>query len=137
MIGDNPEALERYDGVRAWMQSKNDTEPSAERIGYGAASRDFVAGTRIIEAYQSHNYWQWRWPAELRQPVHIQPLRDHMKAHQIRNPSEDWWTGVGYAYSILIPVERRSQFDELKSHFSQGAKGLEQGYSLTRQDLEK
>ena len=133
--GDHDEVLNRYDGARAWMQSKNDPEPAGERIGYGAASADFVSGTRILERYQSHNYWQWIWPAEMTGPVHLNRLRNQIETHGSPS-STDWWTGVGYAYAILIPEARRSQFEEIKTMYPQYAEALESGYQLERSDLE-
>jgi hypothetical protein len=168
LMGEDSQSIHRYDGVRAWLMSKGDAkpaknrrgevsatplecpdigelarllaeEPSAERVAYGAASADFIRGTRILEAYQSHSYWKFRYPSELIQPMHIQPLREFESAHKrcVGPPSEDWWRGVGYAYSILIPESRVHQFQEIQGHFRHGAEAMKTGYSLSRADLER
>ena len=68
-------------------------------------------------------------------PVHLNRLRLQVEAAGSPT-SSDWWRGAGFAYSILIPESRRSQFEEIQSMYPQYSDALEQGYEMDRSDLE-
>jgi hypothetical protein len=140
----------RYDGTRLFeLTFDEEGIIPTERLRLAGVSRDFLIGFGVLRSYQSMEYWRWTPPRRAARMDHTAVLRNYPGAPGLPRAtavppgvapldaaiaaqgldSAEFYRGVGYAYSVLLPASRSRVFDDLVSDHPGHADALRAGYA--------
>lgn len=122
-LGEAP--VGRCDASAAWLRFHSDRAPPADRVPLGTEDAAFLAGLRVVEAWQFPDYWRWHRPEDVGRRGVVEAVQRTVRRSPADGPA--LWQGIGLGLSCLVPPARRARLEPVWEAFPEHAADLRAG----------